>query len=586
MKKALALVLAVLMVVALFAGCGPKETPTTPDTNTPSSSTPTPPEDNAGDNAGGGEEAPVEDDGPYNFAKGKFEFNEDGYATSTFDYELPLSTTDEVFTYWTTCWTPQYLPEGGWQELETLAYIEELTGVHMEYEAVSSESRSTNFSVLLAADDLRDLMDQATYFYTGDAFSMIEDEWFINFYDYRDYMPNYLYELYATNDIDVLKYGRLDDTTWPAIYGINRDPMAAIGYMLRQDWMDDLGLGKAIDVKTLDDWHNVLTAFKNNGMQWPLAIYKTVDICGGFGMFDTSVSVSDAGLPAAKAIDGVIHYSLTTQDDLDAVTLLSQWYAEGLIDPNYATYTDNTAMSNPITTDVLGCVAFTPSEVAAWEASGQDPDTTWMPTPYVKKTEDQMFKYGHKMSYFHMGAASISAKCDNIPLVCTWLDWKWSPEGSLVDNWGVEGLTYYIDENGNRMLSDFVLNHPEGLGSAWVMVLYTNDGLRQPCLNMHLKNYAYPGGEIFLEMFSAWKVEGYVGEYDIPTGIRYTTEQSEILNQYSNDIGTYIAENWFAFLDGSKPLSMWDAYVADIYALGLQNCIDVVQEAYDDYLGA
>ena len=185
-----------------------------------------------------------------------------------------------------------------------------------------------------------------------------------------------------------------------------------------------------------------------------------------------------------------------------------------------------------------------------------------------------------------MGAASISAKCENIPLVCTWLDWKWSPEGYEIDNWGVEGVTYFINENGEKQLTEFVTNHPDGLGAAWVMVLYTNDGLRQPCLNGHLKMYAYPGGEVFLEMFDAWRLSDYGGEYDVPTGIRYTSEQTEELNQYSNDIATYIAENWFAFLDGSKPLTEWDAYVADIYSLGLDKCIAVVQEAYDAYVGA
>ena len=580
MKKSLALILALVLVVAMFAGCAPANKV---DDNKPS---PTPGSVNTSDpNTGDTDTEPV-DEGPYHMAYGKFEFNADGYVDESFTYELPLSTTDEIFTYWTTCWTPQYIPEGGLQELETLAYMEELTGVHIEYEAVSAESRSTNFSVLLAADDLRDIMDQANYFYTGDPYTLIDDGWFINFYDYREYMPNYLHELWARHDIDVLKYGRLDDTTWPTMYGMVVEPMAAQGYMLRQDWMDKWGLGKAVDVKTLDQWHDVLTAFKNNGVQWPLAVYKTIDLCGAFSMFDTSVLVSDTAMPATKVIDGKIYYSLTTQDDLDAVTLLNTWYKEGLIDPNYATYTNNTEMSNPITTDVLGCVTFTPSEVGAWEASGQDPDTKWLPTPFVRKTEDQILQYGHKQGNFHLGSACVSASCDNIPLVCTWLDWKWSPEGYEVDNWGKEGVTYFINEKGEKQLTEFVTNHPDGLGAAWVMVLYTNDGLRQPCLNGHLKMYAYPGGEVFLEMFSAWKIPDYGGAYDVPTGITYTPDQTEELNRYSNDISTYIAENWFAFFDGSKPLTEWDSYVADIYSLGLDKCIAVVQEAYDAYVGA
>ena len=581
MKKSFALILALVMVVALFAGCAPKDTTTTPstDTNTPSSSTP------SGDTATPdvGEE---EDDGPYNMAYGKFEFNADGYVDEAFEYELPLSTTDEVFTYWTTCWTPQYIPEGGLKELESLAYMEEVTGVHIEYEAVSSETRSQNFSVLLAADDLRDIMDQANYFYTGSPRSMIDDEWFINFYDYRDYMPNYLFNLWDRHDIDVLKYGRLDDTTWPAMYGMLIEPAPGSGYMLRQDIMDDLGLGKAEDVKTFDQWHDVLTAFKNNGVKFPLGIYKTIELTAGssFSGYNTALVISENGMPATKIIDGKVQYSQTTQDDLDLITMLNQWFAEGLIDPNYNSYGDNNAMANAISNSEMACVIFNPSEVAAWESTCSDPDATFMPTPRIKKTEDQILQYGQKQSQFHMGAACVSAKCENIPLVCTWLDWKWSPEGILVDNWGTEGLIYTVNENGERQLSDFVLNHPDGLGTAWVMVLYTNDGLRQPCLNMHRRMYAYPGGEIFLQMFDTWTVENYGGEYDIPTGITYTDEQSEELNTLTGDLTTYIGENWLAFVDGSAPMSEWDAYVEALYDLGLGECEAIYQGAYERFM--
>ena len=38
------------------------------------------------------------------------------------------------------------------------------------------------------------------------------------------------------------------------------------------------------------------------------------------------------------------------------------------------------------------------------------------------------------------------------------------------------------------------------------------------------------------------------------------------------------------FVDGSKPLSEWDSYRSELEAIGLLNLLDVVQEAYDDFM--
>ncbi len=578
MKKRLALILAMVFVLALFAGCGGDDTKNPDNSKTPDAS--------VTDDGGSASTPDTDEDSPYNFAKGKFEFNADGYVDEAYEYTLPLSTTDEVFTYWTTCWTPQYIPEGGLKEIPTMKEEEAQTGVHIEYEAISSDTRSQNFSVLLASDDLRDIMDGASYFYTGTPRGMIDDGWFINFYDYREYMPNYLYNLWDRDDIDVLKYGRVDDTTWPAMWGLLVDPAPGSGYMLRQDIMDKLNLGQASDVKTFDQWHDVLTAFKANGVEWPMTIYQTVELTAGssFSGFNTSVLVSEYGLPSTKLIDGKIQYALSTDDDRDAVALIHDWFAEGLIDPNYASYGDNTALSTQLSTGKVGCAIFSPSEVDSWQATSTDPDTLWRPTPRIKQTEDQILQFGQKLNNFHMGVASVSATCENIPLICTWLDWKWSPSGALLDNWGVEGVTWEYNEAGERQLTEFVTNNPDGLGAAWVMVLYTCDGLRQPCLNMHRRMYAYPGGEVYLQMMDTWSVDNYGGEYDVPTGITYTDDQLDERNTYTNDIVTYISENYFAFIDGSRPITEWDSYVNDLKSFGIDRCAEIVQEAYEAYL--
>ena len=85
-------------------------------------------------------------------------------------------------------------------------------------------------------------------------------------------------------------------------------------------------------------------------------------------------------------------------------------------------------------------------------------------------------------------------------------------------------------------------------------------------------------------MFDTWTVENYGGEYDIPTGITYTDEQSEELNTLTGDLTTYISEAYLGFLEGSKPLSEWDAYIADLEAMGIGRCREIIQEAYDAYM--
>ena len=110
MKKKLALILAMLLIVTLFAACGGggKTTTTAPPTG------------QTGDDIGG-DEIPDETekpDSPYNFAVGNYEVDERGFPTGSYEYTLPLSTVeDEVFTYWMTCYTPQFIPEEGFGEM-------------------------------------------------------------------------------------------------------------------------------------------------------------------------------------------------------------------------------------------------------------------------------------------------------------------------------------------------------------------------------------------------------------------------------------------------------------------------------------
>lgn len=81
-----------------------------------------------------------------------------------------------------------------------------------------------------------------------------------------------------------------------------------------------------------------------------------------------------------------------------------------------------------------------------------------------------------------------------------------------------------------------------------------------------------------------WADPTYSGEYDWPSSLKLTDEQSEELNAIQSDVITYINENFLSFIDGSKPLSEWDDYVRGATEIGLGKCQAIYQEAYDDFI--
>ena len=110
-------------------------------------------------------------------------------------------------------------------------------------------------------------------------------------------------------------------------------------YWIRQDWLDKLGLEAPT---TVDELHDVLTAFKNNdpngnGQADEIPLFDrsaTAETEMGeyLALWDSSASFYPR--------DGKITYEPLTENYKNAVKNLAQWYKEGLIDPEIFTRGD------------------------------------------------------------------------------------------------------------------------------------------------------------------------------------------------------------------------------------------------------
>jgi putative aldouronate transport system substrate-binding protein len=578
MKRKLSLILSVLLLSVLFTGCGGNNsTPNSTEAPDKETSEPT--------------MAPTPEptpDSPYNYAAGNYAVDDEGYPIEKYEYELPLSTTGEKFTHWTICWTPQYLPEDGYDGLGMYAGMQEMTGIDIEYSLVTSDTRAENFSVLVNSDSLLDIMSQGLSFWTsGTPQQAVDDGYFANIYEYREYMPNYLWEINTRSktNVNIKPTVFYKEDVWVSMYGFFKTPIQNTGYMLRQDFMDELGLGSAHDVKTYKQLHDILTAFKaaKSDDFWPMMIYSTFEIAA-FNWCGFSTTPSTSSLSYLRVVDGEVQFCGTTKDDKDLMTMLNQWWNEGLIDPNWSSYTaGSAAISTAQANSLLGCAIMTPSTVKGDESLCVDPECKWEPTQRLRKTENQILKWGFAAGAVNYGSAVFSAKCKNLPLLMTYMDWQYSESGSLWTNYGPEGELWEYDAEGNRMLTEFALTHEAG--TAWLQNCYTYNALGDAGIQHWRRNYAYKGGERFVAMFDTWSVEDfYDGSYVWPVAVKFEDEEQQIIDQNRTDANTYFIENYSRFFTGDLPLSEWDAYVKAMMDMGLATVLEVYQAGYDEYI--
>lgn len=143
---------------------------------------------------------------------------------------------------------------------------------------------------------------------------------------------------------------------------------------IRQDWLDELGLEAP---RTLDEIYDTMIAFREqdpagNGAGATLGLSLA-------GTYDIQPFMSAEGvLPGYVDVDGARTIPYATEAAIPVYAWLAQLYAEGLLDPNFATAT-TADMRNLFMTDRVGMVTYWDTWVGLFNAQvrAADPNTTF-----------------------------------------------------------------------------------------------------------------------------------------------------------------------------------------------------------------
>ena len=457
---------------------------------------------------------------------------------------------------------------------------EEATGIHVDFQGMSTSASNEQFNVMVASGSYPDLIGWGLNFANGDDAEVDEDVILDLTEDIAQYAPNY-YNLLSTDD-ELLKTAVSSSGYITAFYGLTtEDGLAKEGLAIRTDELQKLGLEKPY---TIDDYENVLAAFKDDGLKQPLMMLAPGAIQDNWlaGAFDVAAFCNSFPMSVAPTYvqDGEIKFGPVEDGFKDYITLMHDWYEKGYIEPDFIS--DNSNWNSPdyanaITTGDAGIFYCDWGNLGGYIEASEIDGFALEATYDMHASEDSINHFGTFITKSASNGFRITTNCENVELACQWGDWWYSEEGSLLANYGVEGEGFeYVD--GVPTFTSLVTDSDLGMRDA--LLVYASNGT----INCVIDNNAVASGysEVDKAAPEIW-AKGMDDAYVIPTSMTLSADQStEAANIYS-DIQTTIEENLTKFAVGERSMDEWDSFVEEIKSMGIDDCIAIKQAAVERY---
>ena len=452
---------------------------------------------------------------------------------------------------------------------------QEATGVEVEMITLADADA---MSLLYAGGDLPDIIWTSFSSYTGGVDKAIKDGIIQPLNDYMEYAP----DLQAVMDSnDMYKKSNTTDgyiVSFPFIRGDDY-LLTSNGLMIRQDWLDELGL----DVpQTADDLYEVLKAFKEEkGAEVPFSPtdYGLKSMCIDQGIITSAFGLVKGGW---YQVDGTVHYGVTEPEYKDVLTYLHKLYEEGLLDPNFQTLDNATRNANIMN----GASGVTVSAVGGGMGSylttmADDPtyDLTGF-GPLVANAGDTPMSTQYTAA-FNGNCCVITPNCENIEAAVQFLNYGYTEEGSMLFNYGIEGESYTI-ENGVATYTDLIMNNPEGLTKQQAMAQYLRAWNHGPFVQEkgYMEQYANMPQQV--DALNQW-TNSDASKYQMPPVSIAEADTAEY-SKLMGDIDTYISEMYIKYITGIKSLDTFESeYLATLETLGIDRAIEIQQTALDNF---
>ncbi len=598
MKTKWTMLVAVMLLLSMLCSCAAKPA-TTPSTGTPDTTTPTEPADESADeptaepmdeSADEPANEPVDEPadsttgGSANGAALPDETGDipRGMAENTIGF--PICEPGEItLEYWRSAGEYVLKTEVPFSDNYAWAAFEEATGIHVDFNLFSAQNYATQYSLMLTSQDYPDVAVGGSY--SGGGEQAVEDDVYVDLANYvEEYAPNYLRWVNLTEGNRKNAYTDSGIMyTFCQVY--DRTQSAFLGYAIRQDWLDDLGLQKPA---TINEWHDVLVAFRDEktGGAAPLDIGMTG--FSSYAFLEGAWNVSGSGAFAGGELgliqkDGVVSSSLQSEGFRSYLETMRSWYVEGLICRDFPAVWLYDA--DRLAAGESGMIPMFYTQAGDYfSLIGQAPEDayfTLLDQPVLDDgTERHIYGLGEYSAGLQYAQAVVFADSDILTEAIRWCDYFYTEPGYMMSNYGVEGVTFNYDENGHPRLTELVANNPDipGIGNSMEYYLIHN------------------GNVVFLldreedqqsaEALTYNELWNDRGDWNLSGLMSYTAEEGEERSALATDLGTLVTEFTCKVIMGETELNddSWNTFQSQLKQMGLDRVIEITQASYSRYL--
>jgi len=498
-------------------------------------------------------------------------------------------------------------------ENPVMNWMAEKFNITLELQQPPMGSESEQINLMFGTGDYTDFV--STTYCGGDLGMLYEDDVIRDLAPYLErHMPNYYAYLNAEENKDVKAALYDDEGHLFTIATVNcEEPYTWGGLMYRKDILETMTEGNIAfpsgeeEPVTIEDWEYMLdlmkTYFEASGMTDTACLilpstgyFSSGELLAGFGIGGTTYIDEEGNVQCGIASDNMYNY----------LVKMKEWYEAGYIYQDFASrtqdvfYLPNTALTYGGAAGIWYGFASQLGSTMSLPEYGlniqMEPLSAPLDTEHgITGEEAGALLYSGRASVNSGWAATTACGEEELIRMMTALDTFYTDEGRLIKQMG---LSTAEDAAGNPILQGLGLTEGTRITgtSEWTDKLNNDSsidkgpliGLRMPGLSENDKPRAFELADgVDLNEYGSQVWSKYGTDRVLPSGVTDTVTETNYNSTAFTNITDYANSMIPQFITGKAELTeeSFQAYVDQMYALGLQEYLDNKAAAYERYLG-